>query len=450
MPASSTLSCAVALALAAASGAATAAQFDYSLFAGIEHSDNINLSTSNPISQNVLIPGLNFTFVQQGSAVQTNVSGTLQYKDYLGNAFDNQTLVQLTGQANWTVLPQRLDFTIQDFAGVEPLSTLSSDAPNNQQQTNVVMLGPTLHFMLGDTLRGQAELRYINSDASKVKEFDSSRGEAALRLFKDLGPNDQLSFNLETQHADFYNAPSDSDNNPDGVLNNPDFTRNELFGRYVSKLTHFNLDVALGWSQIDFKAAPTVSTPMARVTLGWVATPHSSFSVTAARQYSDAALDMALQPGQTFIGNGVAPGSTASSISTGGAVIDPQVYLDQRLEGVYTLTTDRLTLTASPLYRKLDYLNDHSFDQTGHGGSGALDYRLRESITLSAYVNEETLNYRFLGRRDESINYGISATYTRTPHWSWRLSIDHRQLNSTASGAGYRANEIYFGVVFRR
>ena len=61
MPAPSTLSYAVALALAVASGTASAAQFDYSLFAGIEHSDNINLSGTDPVSQNVLSPGLNFT-----------------------------------------------------------------------------------------------------------------------------------------------------------------------------------------------------------------------------------------------------------------------------------------------------------------------------------------------------------------------------------------------------
>jgi hypothetical protein len=206
MPASKMLAGAIGLALIAASGAASADQFNYMLYAGLEHSDNVALSATNPVSQNVLIPGINFSYVQQGSTVQANVLGTLEYRDYLGNAFSNQTLAQLSGQVNWTVLPQRLDFTVQDYAGVQPLSTFASNAPNNQQQTNVLTLGPTLHFRLGDTVLGQAELRYINSDASETKQFNSSRGEAALRLFKDLSSTAQVSLNLESQSVDFQDS----------------------------------------------------------------------------------------------------------------------------------------------------------------------------------------------------------------------------------------------------
>jgi hypothetical protein len=92
MPASKMLAGAIGLALIAASGAASADQFNYMLYAGLEHSDNVALSATNPVSQNVLIPGINFSYVQQGSTVQANVLGTLEYRDYLGNAFSNQTL----------------------------------------------------------------------------------------------------------------------------------------------------------------------------------------------------------------------------------------------------------------------------------------------------------------------------------------------------------------------
>jgi len=462
MPASSTLGRAVTLALAAISGTATAAQFDYSLYAGIEHSDNIGLSESNPVSQNILIPGLNFTYAQQGSVVQANVAGALEYHDYLGNAFDNQTFVQLTSQANWTVLPQRLDFTVQDFAGVQPLSTLSSNTPNNQQQTNVLALGPILHFRLGDTLRGQAELRYINSYASKNKKFNSSRGEAALRLFKNLGPSDVLSLSLESQRANFDNAAGNPGNNLGGVSSGSNYTRNELFGNYVRTLVHFKMDIALGWSQIDFNGAPTVSTPLTRVTLGWQPTTRSSFAITAAHQYSDAAEDMMLQPGQIIAGAGaqlnnntIGPtgplGQVApAGINTGNVVIDPQVYLDRSLEGNYTFTTELLTLSVAPLYRRLSYLRDPTFDQTGRGGSAGLSYRLTPLLSLSAFADDETITYRALHRRDKTSDYGVSLTDKRTPHWSLQASLVHRQRSSTVSGQGYSDNEIYFGVVFKR
>jgi hypothetical protein len=431
---------AVTLAFGVATGAASAAQFDYTLYAGAEHSDNINLSPNDPISQNVLIPGLNFTFLQQGSTVQANVAGNLEYRDYLGNTFGNQLFTQLSGQVNWTVLPQRLDFTVEDYAAVQPISTLTPNTPGNQQQTNVVTLGPTLHFNLGDTVRGQAELRYLNSTAQRTKQFDSSREQGALRIFKDLGPVDQLSANFESQHVEF----KDSDSGPN-------YNRNQLFGRYVSKLAHFDIDTMLGWSQLEFDRGHSVSTPLAQVTVNWRPLTRSTFTLSASRQYSDAAQDMTIQTGQnTPVALADINPTPGNGIATGNAVVNSQVYLERRLEAIYMFTSDRMTLRLAPLYRKLSYPNAQSFDETGYGGSAFLDYRLHPQLILSAFANQETLKYDFLDRRDKTLSYGLSLVGNRTPHWGWRLSLTHQQQHSTVAVQRYHENQIYFGVVFKR
>ena len=64
MPASTKLARALLLVFAAAPGAVWASKFDYSLYVGIEHSDNITLSTTNPISQDWILasaPALEFS-----------------------------------------------------------------------------------------------------------------------------------------------------------------------------------------------------------------------------------------------------------------------------------------------------------------------------------------------------------------------------------------------------
>ncbi|OOG50994.1 outer membrane beta-barrel protein [Rhodanobacter sp. C01] len=436
MPASIKLACTTTLALAAASGAAFAGQLDYTLYTGIEHSSNINLSTTDPISQNILIPGLDFTYTQQGSTLQANIAGDLEYRDFFGNRFNNQTQVQLAGQANWTVSPQRLDFTVQDFAGIQPIDSLASNAPNNQQQTNVFALGPTLHFQLGGTLRGQAELTYINSYAQKTDEFNSQRGQAALRIFKELNPTDLLSVNIESQRIAFSNS--------DG---GPDYTRNEVYGEYVSKLTHFDLDAVLGWSQIDFDGAgaQTASSPLARVSLDWRFTERSTFTVAAAHQYSDAAQGMMVQPG---IGQIVVP--TTGGISAGDTTINSQVYLERTVELGYAYRADRFTVTVAPSYTKLSYLNGPTFNQSGHGGNFAIDYRLRPTLTLTAFANQQTTKYQTLDRRDNTVNYGLNLTEQWTPHWSWRASVSRQRRNSNSLDQSYRENEIYLGIVYKR
>ncbi len=431
---------AVALPFFCAAGAASAAELDYTLYAGLEHSDNINLSATAPVSQNVLIPGVNFSLVQMGSSIQATAAGTLEYRDYLGNTFDSQTLARLSGQANWTVIPQRLDFTVQDNAGVQPLSVLASDAPDNQQQTNVVAAGPTLYFQLGQTIRGQAELRYVNSYASKSREFNSSRGRAALRIIKDMGPDSVLSGNVEEQRIKF-----------DERSSGPDYSRSELYGRYINKGNHFDFDTTLGWSQLRFDNAPTLSSPLIRAAVDWRVGPRSTFTLAAAREYSDAAEYMLQSPEQPLLGAGSLefPGRTPD-ISTGNTVIQSQAYLRRSLQMTYAFIGERYSLRITPSYEKLHYTTDRTFDRTGRGGSGGLDFRLRERLTLSAFANVETTTYQSLARRDRTTNYGATLVNNRTQHWSWRLSLTRRVRNSSQASQSFRANEIYAGVTYRR
>lgn len=430
----SKLASAIALAFALAPGAATAAgQLDYNLYGGIAHSDNINLTAHDPISQTMLIPGVNFTYNQQGEDLQANVIGDVEYRDYLGNRFNDQTQVELASQLNWSVLPDRLDFALQDYAGIQPLDTLASDAPGNQQQTNVFAVGPIYHFRLGSTVRGQAELRYIDSYAEKTKKFNSHRNQGALRFAKILGPTSQLSLNATVQQVDFYN---DTESNYD---------RNELYFRYVSQLTFFDIDAALGESQINYDRAGerTQSSPLARATVSWRPTESSTFSVNVTRQYSDAAQDMMLMPGQTPLAN-------TTGISTGDAVVSSEVYLERRFQLTYALRTERLTLSISPSYRKLGYGNDPTYDQTGRGGNVAIDYRLRPTMTLSAFASGEQLKYHSLSRRDKTLTYGLELADQWTQHWSWRAALTQQRRTSNVPDQGFRETMAYVGIVFKR
>jgi hypothetical protein len=456
MPASITLARAMALALAIVPGAVWASQFDYSIYASVEHSDNITLNDSDPISQNIFSPGINFSYAQQGSVFQANVSGTLQYNDYLGHQFSDQTQTQLAAQANWTVLPKRLDFTVEDYAGVEPVDSLASNSPDNQQQTNVLSLGPTLHLQFGDVMRAQIELHYLNSYASKVQDFNSSRGLAAFRLYRDLSPTDTLSLNLESERVRFNNSVADE--LVDGVndtITTPNYTRDEIYGRYVSTLAHVDIDTLLGWSKIYFDRAPSDSKPLVRATVGWQLTPHNSLSVSGAYEFSDAAQDMSVQPGQSIV-NTLSQNPTdfidnpGGGISTGDLVIDSEVYLERTLQVTYTYHTERLQLSVAPMYDKLTYLNGSTFDQSTRGGTASLDYHLRPRTTLTGFVNVQREIYTSLDRTDKTYRYGVDLGHQWTPHWSWHVSYIRELRGSTAIGQSYHANEVYFSVVFRR
>ncbi|WP_266182510.1 outer membrane beta-barrel protein [Dyella humicola] len=437
----------VGLALAATSGSALADQFDYSLYMSLEHSDNITLSTSAPISQNVIIPGVNFAYTQQGSTIQATATGNIEYRDYPGNTFGNQTVGDLSAQANWTVVPQRLDVFVQDYAGVQPVDTLAPNAPSNQQQTNVLAVGPTLHFRVGEAMAGQVELHYINSYASKLAEFNSSRGDAAFRLFRDINPTDQVSFNAEYQHVTF------SD-----VTAGPNYDRYEVYGSYATRLTHFDANLTAGWTNIDYSGSgPHLSDPLARVTVGWRPSAQSTFTLSGAYQYVDAAQSI-LQPSSVQIGTDVVPlqpvaqvlSDVRGGINTGSAIISSDVYKERRLAATYNYRDERLTLTVAPAYDKLDYVNDTQLNQSDRGVSFTASYKLRPTVTLSGFTTVDRFVYDNINRTDKDYRFGIDFGHQWTPHWSWHASYVRQIRNSDAAGQSYHENEYLLTVVFTR
>ncbi|MEO7068169.1 MAG: outer membrane beta-barrel protein [Rhodanobacter sp.] len=434
MSAPTKLSSAIALAFILASTTAAAADFNYSLYTGIEHSDNINLRATDPVSQSSLIPGVSFTYERKGEDLQANVIGDLEYHDYLGSRFKNQTQLELASQLNWKLIPERLDLSVQDYAGIQPLDTLASDAPDNQQQTNVFAIGPVFHFRMGDTVSGQAELRYINGYAEKTRIFNSHRSQGALRILKALNPTDQLSVNVSTQHVNFYNSPI-----------NANYRRNEIYAGYTSRLTYFDINAAIGQSQINYDQTGirNQTSPLVRANVSWRPTESSSFTVDVRHQYSDAAQDLMLPPGQV-------PNANSNGISTGDAVVNAEVYLERQIELTYALHTERLTLSLSPRYRKIDYDNDPTYDQTGRGANAAIDFRLRQTLVLSAYATGERLDYRSIGRNDKTMIYGLQVAKQLSQHWSWRAALMHQRRNSNLAEQNFHENRIYFGVTFKR
>lgn len=455
MPPSSRLACAIVVGLATVPSTVLAGTLNYTLYAGVEHSNNIALSSDNPVSENVLTPGGTFQFTQMGSTFQANVAGTVEYRKYLQNHFDSQLQTQLAGQGNWTIMPDRLDFSVEDYAGVQPVDQLASNSPDNQQQTNVLVAGPTLRMRFGQSARGQFELRYINSYASKVDDFDSSRGLAAFRVFRDLSPTDTISANVEFQRVNFSNQQSSAD-----------YDRKEAFVRYTSNLAHFDADVLVGGSRLEFDGGERHSAPLVRLSLGWQPTLRNSLTVSGAYQYADAAQDIITTPGAFGVGltadrtesidpfagtGGLGSGlGVGTGIGTGSAVIGSQVYKERRLDATWNWRGERLTITASPAYSKLRYVDDPTFDQNDRGLSVGIGYRLRPTVTLSGFATLDKLKYETVDRKDTTVRLGLNLSRQWNQHWSGQVSVARERRTSNAIGQDYKATSFFIGVVYRR
>lgn len=420
------------------SSGAAAMHLDYQLSLGLEHNDNVNLSENDPVSDNILEPMLGFNLRQDGSTVQASASGVVQYRDYLEGRYGNEFRSQLASRLNWTALPERLNFTVEDYLGVQPVNVLEPDAPSNQQQTNVFALGPTLTFQLGPTTRGQAELRYITSYAEKTKEFNSQRASGALRAIKDLSATSNLSANLDVDHIHYTEHDA-----------SPDYDRYQLYGRYARNWNKLDLTADLGYSWLRYSGRNLSDhdNPLGRFSLAWRATPESTLHANFSYQFSDSATDMVLPAN---IGTTV-----PTNIATGDATISSQAFLERQVGLGYEYRNQRATLAITPYYRKLSYVDQAGFDeigldQSGRGVTATLSWLLRPLLTIGLNATGENERYDRIDREDK--NWMVTAFLAQqwSRHWSGRLAFTHYERDSTMPGQSAKQNIVFASITFTR
>lgn len=413
--------------------------FNYAVGLGVGHTDNINRTASDATSQNILQPTFNFTFNQQGSTLQAQVVGLLQYTDYLEGYFGNEFRGQLTGQANWVISPERLSLEVQDYSSVEPVNTRFGNTPANQQQVNVLVGGPTLKFRLGgnDTWTGQVDLRYINTTASQTKEFESQRGLLGARLIHDLSTTNHVSLNIEGVDVNFDNA------NP--TTNATRYDEYNLYGRYQSRLAHVDLDLALGGSRVAFSQGwPGHSGILARASIAWRMDARNTMQISGIDQLADATADLVQSPALA------SAELTNPTILVGRTVISPAVFRDRSVSVGYAFQGPRFGFTLSPYYSQLRQLNGNDLSRNGYGTVVGVSYLLTPLMTLGVDVGDQTTQYTSDHSRDRDRTALVNLTHQLTPHWSWRVAVRHDQRHSTRPGFGYTENEVFAYVFYQR
>jgi hypothetical protein len=420
---------------------ALADPINYRIDLGIEHNDNVTLSAHDPISEDILEPQIAFDLSKQGSSVQAVANGALQYRDYLGGEFSDEVRGQLSGRLNWIAIPQRLNVVVEDYLSVQPVNPLEQNTPNNQQQTNAFLVAPTLDFRVGETMRGEAGVRYINSYADETKEFNSQRAGAALKIIKDLDPSSSISANTDDEHVHFTDATG-----------GPDYTRYSVFGRYTHKWDKINLTADLGYAWLRFTGGTFADrdAPLGRATLEWHPSDRSTFTGDFAYQFSDAASAMLA----TTDAQPATPTQPPPAVTVGDATTTSQAFLERRLGVAYRWIGERLTFNVNPYYRDLDYSDGAvlatGFNETGRGVTGGVSYLLRPLLTLGFAATGENLRYDSIGREDKTWIVGASLTQQWTRNWSGRLDLSRSIRHSNVADQSYGQNIIYFALVYTR
>lgn len=424
--------------LVALSGSAWAIDVDYEVGVAAKYSDNINLSDDNPISDTVISPRMFFLVEQVGRNVELAAQGNVEYRYYTSDSFDDEVRGRFAGALNWMVIPQRLDFVVQDYLSLQPVNELVEFSPSNQQQVNVFVAGPTLHARFGSTTRGQLDMRYVNTYAEERDEFDSDRVTAAARLVRELSAIQSISANLEASDTRF--------DRPDRAA---DYRRYDGYLNTRMQRRHMDLSVDLGYSRLEFDENVTLggrdtesSHPLARATVNWRMTPRSVLGTTVRYQVTDAT--QSLMTPVDFDRRDFNDFRGPNTLS------EPNVFRERLVRLRYGYTGDRTSVQFGPYYRRIRYLEEVVESQERRGLTLSLEHRLRPRLTLSGYAAREDREFFGVAREDEDSILGVGLENRFTRHWSGRVDLQRRERDSTEASRSYSENAIMVSFSYRR
>jgi hypothetical protein len=422
----------------AAAQTAEQGRFEYIAGIDVEHDTNITLSQDNPVSQDVLMPSFAFTYVEQGAVLEAHAGGTVQYRDYLSGAFADEFSGNVSGVFNWHIAPERFDWTLEDYIGRQPVDVLANDTPDNQQQTNVFVTGPTLRAHFSDAIRGQLDLRYTNSYAEQTQDFNGDRFGVTGRLIDLLTPSDTISANVGWQDVRY-----------DHESTATDYDRADTYGTYVRTSGYGQLQLDAGYSWLNFKGnnVDNHSGVLLRAIGRYEFNQSTLMTFTVSDRLSDAVDLLAVDPtqiGQIVIGSGLT-----------NALISPSVYEEDRIDFALEHNAETYSFRFAPFWYRDDYIEDIVSATTGlnsrvGGFYGSYDYRLRPQMTLTAFGGVEYRRYTDFDRQDHIYDFGVRWGWQFTQHWATRLSL-HREIQATnAPDLSYHGNVIAVGVTYSR
>ncbi|MBF6024314.1 outer membrane beta-barrel protein [Lysobacter niastensis] len=419
--------------LAVLPGTSGALDLEYDVGLSLKYGDNLSLTEDNEVSDTVLSPVVRFTAEEDSSHIKLQARGDLFYPIYLQNNFDDDFRGKFSGTLDWMIVPDRFDWVFQDYFSPQQIDELDSYSPDNVQQVNLFVTGPTLYARFGAATRGQFDLRYGNSWAETSEDFNGDRYGAAARVRHDIDAVSYITGNLEGADINY---------DPEGER--ADYKRYDAYVGYGRKGPQLSFDVDLGYTELDRDISPDKdSGALVRARADWRFSSRSLLGLTARYQYTDATQNL-VTPTFDFSNRDLI------YLAYPDILVQPEVYRERMGKLVYQYKSERTTFRVQPYYRSFEYLDDLAEDQVRAGALFDVDYRLRPLTTLSFLAGYENRDYDDTDREDDNLVVGVGLEQQFTRHWIGRFDYEYLDRDSNEAGRSYEANSVTLTVIYRR
>ncbi len=402
--------------------------FRYTLWAGLELSDNRLRSDTQRESEVLSIPQLDFSLHRSTDRLRARGDGVLRIEHSLRGSADLRVRARLGLMLDWSLLPQRLYWTFQNAASVAAIDPLAADGADNRQQTNVFLTGPVLTVGNPDGWSSRMEARAARASAEESGDFDHDRYTVAASL---LRRSDAVrTWSLGVEHGDI---------RFDRNSRRADFQRQDVLVSYDHQLPQLGLNLVVGHTWIDRVAADRLSNELLRASLRWPVNDSNTLHLDYVDELSDSGRDLVM---------GIDARDRLLR-ETRRVLIGPDLHRLRNLELQWTQRGIRSEWSLTSFVREYDYLDTPEVMERDAQGLRLAAF-LRLTPTMILHGDVATAQYRFEApdRRDRDSHMTLSVERLLDPRWSVRVGLGRFQRSSDFAGADYREHVVTLFLVY--
>jgi Putative beta-barrel porin 2 len=255
---------------------AGAADIGAGLTVGVAYSDNIDRTPTADRDETIAQGGIDFAVTEATRRIQADARGSLYYYDYIDNTYENQTVGAIDALVDITIVPERLNWLVQENYGRNLFDPFQADRPENWENLNFFTTGPTIVLYRSGRNDIGMDLRYSRMDY-EIRPFDNERNTGRLWIGREIRRDHHLSLNAEVEAITFDN----------GGLS-PDYDRRSGYLRYTVETGRNQLVLDAGYTQQEILEKTDGGV---RFNVGWIRTLSSQLqlSLNAGRQFADQA-----------------------------------------------------------------------------------------------------------------------------------------------------------------
>ncbi len=400
--------------------------FDWSLSAGVQHSDNIQRTAVNEESQTIGVAGLQLGINSNRPRLTTDVVGNLEYRDYLDDAFDNELVGGVDASLDFAFIPQRLHWVVEDNFGQIANQRQLADTPDNRQNVNYLSTGPDITFSMGGRTALQLSGRYGDAYYENTPE-DNQSLTGSVALIRRMSDMAAWSLNASTTEVEY-----DEEELFAKYRLDRGFLRYEAEGR----LTTFSADA--GYTQVDREGDEKSDGLLARVELSRAVAARSRIGLQAGTEFAT--------PGEAFRRDQAVTGIPTTGGDDGVPFSDP--YQLDYAYVTWSTVWPRGSFAATLNARNEEHEIVTQQDRDVRGASVTFIRRLtpRVSADLSGFYDKEEFVNTDVDFDEWNVTFGVSWLLGRG--FSLNVRLDHLEGSSDDGLRDYEENRGYIGIAY--